>query len=260
MHIHPSATIDPAAELGDNVTVGPGAVIAAKTKIGNGTVIGPNAVIHEYTTMGNDCCVHACAVIGDKPQDLAFGGVPSFVRIGDRVTMREGVTIHRGTEENTETVVGDDCYLMAYSHLAHNVVLGKKVILVNGVLIAGHVELGDGVFFGGGAAIHQFCKVGRLAMIGGNGSLSKDVLPFCTTETGGRNTVVGLNVVGLKRAGFDPDQRKTVKQCFSIIYREGLNISQATQKLKGMSTDPIVNEFCDFIERSNRGLCGFVDG
>lgn len=257
MLIHPAAVIDPSAELADHVSVGPGAVIFANVKIGNGTQIGPNAVIHPYTTMGKDCRVHAGAVIGDVPQDLGFKNVPSFVRIGDRVTMREGVTIHRGTKENTSTVAGDDCYLMANSHLAHNVTLGKKVIIVNGALLAGYVEVGDGAFVSGNVTIHQFCKVGRLAMVGGLSGINKDVLPFCATESSKRCTISGLNIIGLKRAGFTPEQRKTIKQCFSIVYREGLNTTQALEKLKQQDSNPIVQEFCDFIEKSDRGLCGF---
>lgn len=258
MSIHPTAIIHPDAIMGDHTEVGPGAVIESKTEIGPGCVIGPNAVIREYTMIGAGCRIHAGAVIGDTPQDLAFKNIASFVRIGARTTIREGVTIHRGTHENTETMIGDDCFLMVNSHVAHNVKLGNKVILANGVLTGGYVEINDNAFVSGNAVIHQFCKIGRLAMVGGLSGISKDVPPFCMTHSVGYNTVVGLNIVGLKRNGFDPAQRRSVRECFDILYRQGLNVSQAVEQLKARQNDAIAAEFVAFIDASKRGICKYA--
>jgi len=256
MNIHPTAVIDPGTQLGQNIHVGPGAVIEADTTIGDGCVIGPHAVIRAYTTLGAECRVHAGAVIGDTPQDLAFKNVKSFVRIGARCTFREGVTVHRGTKEGTETVMGDDCYLMVNSHVAHNVVLGNRVIFANGVLLGGYVEIGDGAFISGNSVVHQFCHIGRLAMVGGLSAISKDVPPFCMTRSGGLNSIVGLNVVGMRRNGFTAEQRKAVRECLDILFMQGFNVSQAVQQLK-LRADAAASEYVSFIEASKRGICKF---
>ncbi|HMO03135.1 MAG TPA: acyl-ACP--UDP-N-acetylglucosamine O-acyltransferase [Kiritimatiellia bacterium] len=258
MKIHPSAIVDPAAKLGAGVEIGPGAVVEAGAVLGDGCVLGPHAVVRPFATLGPGCRVHAGAVIGDTPQDLAFKELASHVRIGARCTFREGVTVHRGTKEGTETVIGDDCYLMANSHVAHNCRLGNRVILANGSLLGGYVEIGDGAFVSGNAVIHQFCRIGRLAMIGGLSGISKDVPPFCMTHSVDMNTVVGLNIVGLKRNGFTPEQRKAVKACFALVFREGLNTAQARERLAARAGDAIAAEWLAFITGSRRGLCKFA--
>ncbi len=263
MSIHSSACIDPKAALGRDVVVGPGAVIAAGARVGDRCVIGPHAVIYGGVTLGEGCRVHAGAVIGDTPQDLAFKGeVASFVRIGARNILREGVTIHRGTKEGTETVTGDDCYLMANSHLAHNVQLGHRVIIANGALLAGYVEVGDGAFISGNVVVHQFCRVGRLAMLGGLSAISKDVPPFCMTRSGSLNTIVGLNIVGLRRNGFNPEQRKSARGCLDIVFRQGLNTGQAVRKLGVLAEqgDVLAGEWANFIAGASRGICKFSSG
>lgn len=256
MNIHPSAHLDSAAQLGQHISIGPGAVIAAGAVIGDGCVIGPHAVIHGYTTLGAGTVVHAGAIIGDTPQDLAFKrDVVSYVRIGARCVLRENLTIHRGTKEGSATVLGDDCYVMANSHLAHNVNLGNRVIVVSGALLAGYVEVGDGAFISGNAVVHQFCRIGRLAIVGGLSGISKDVPPFCMTRSGTINTVIGLNIIGLRRAGFSTDQRKTLRQAFNTLYRSGLNISQAVAALRSQANDPLFTELADFISQARRGIC-----
>lgn len=263
MTIHATACIDPEACLGQGVAVGPGAVIAAGATVGDHCVIGPHAVIYSGVTLGEGCRVHAGAVIGDTPQDLAFKGeVASFVRIGARNILREGVTIHRGTKAGTETVTGDDCYLMANSHLAHNVKLGNRVILANGALMAGYVEVGDGAFVSGNTVVHQFCRIGRLAMLGGLSAIGKDVPPFCMTRSGGVNTIVGLNIVGLRRNGFTPEQRKSARGCMDIVFRQGLNVGQAVEKLRELAGlgDVLAAEWADFIGAAARGICKFTGG
>jgi len=237
MKIHPSAYIEPGAVIGE------------------GTEIGPNVVIYRHVTLGRNCTVHAGAVLGDVPQDIAFKHVDSFVRIADHCVIREHVTIHRGTKEGTATEVGEGCFLMANSHLAHNVRLGNKVILANGVLLAGYVEVGDGAFISGNAAVHQFTRIGRLAMISGLGAISKDVPPFCTTPALQRNVVAGLNVVGLRRAGVTPAQRQEIKRAFTLVFRSGLNVTQAVKKIRDEIAGGPALEMADFIDASTRGIC-----
>ncbi len=255
--IHMTAVVEPGAELAAGVSVGPFAYVRAGAKIGPGTEIGPHAVIHEFTEIGENCRIHAHAVLGDLPQDLGFKGVKSFVRIGSDCTIREGVTVHRGTMEGSATVMGDNCYLMAYSHLAHNVRLGSRVILANNVLLAGHVEVGDGVFIGGSAAVHQFCRIGRLAMVGGLSAVSKDIPPFCTHASGAFNSIAGLNVVGLRRNGFDGPARAEIRSAFKTLYASGLNVSQAVEKIRAAYSSSAVLEMCEFIANSKRGICAF---
>jgi len=259
MTIHPHAIIDSGAVIGENVTVGPGAVIESNVVIGNGCVIGPTAVIKSYTTMGDNCRVHAGAVIGDVPQDLSFKNIISYVRVGSRNVFREGVTINRGTAQDSITTVGDDCYLMANSHLAHNTTLGNKVILANGVLLGGYVQIGDGAFISGNSVVHQFCRVGRLAMVGGLSGISKDVPPFSMTRSGHINTLVGLNIVGLRRSGFTPEQRKNIRSCFKIIFHQKMNITQAMEVLASMKDNAAASEFREFIQSAKRGICKISD-
>lgn len=254
--LHPSAVVDASAELGEGVEVGPFAVIEAGAVIGSGCVIGPHAVIHGAVRLGRDCRVHAGAVLGDTPQDLAFTPVPSTVAIGDRCVIREGVTIHRGTAEGSVTRTGADCYLMANSHLAHNVTLGNHVILANGVLLAGYVEVGDRAFLSGNTSVHQFVRIGRLAMLGGLSAISQDVPPFMTTEPGAYNRLAGLNTVGLKRAGLPPETRTALKHAFKILFRSGMARSTAVAELRaGTAPPPEVEEMLSFVEGSKRGVC-----
>ena len=257
MNIHPTAIVNPKAELGANVTIGPFCVIDADVKIGANARIGPHVTILPFTTIGAGCTLHANVVLGDLPQDIAFKDVVSYVRLGANCTIREGVTIHRGTKPETETVAGDDCYLMANSHLAHNVRLGNGVILVNGALLAGYVEVGDRAFISGNCMIHQFARIGKLAILAGGSAFTKDVPPFCKTKGLGANTVVGLNVIGLKRAGFGVPDRLAIKQAFHTLYQSGLNVSQATAKIRAESPSEAALEFCEFVEQSKRGICRF---
>ncbi len=257
MTIHPTAVISPGADIAEDVEIGPYVVIGENCRIGSRCVLGPHVVIHPYTTIGAETRIHAGAVIGDWPQDVAFNGAPSATTIGARCIIRENVTIHRGTKEGTATVVGDGCFLMANSHLAHNVILGNGVILANGALLAGYVEVGDRAFISGNAVVHQFCKIGRLVILSGLSAITKDVPPFCMTASVSRNRVVGLNIVGLRRAGFSPDERRQIKAAFDILYRSGLNVSQAVERLRKEFPVGPAAEFWKFAESSKRGLCRF---
>jgi UDP-N-acetylglucosamine acyltransferase len=253
--IHETAVIEPGAELGENVRVGPYAHIETGTEIGDGCVIGSHATIMRFTKLGSECSVHAGAVLGDLPQDLGFEGGDTYLRVGDGCLIREGVTLHRGTKPGTATEIGDNCFLMAFSHCAHNVKLGNHVILANAVLLAGYVQVGDSTFIGGGAGIHQYVRIGRLAMIGGNAGVSKDVPPFCTVEPVGLNIIAGLNVVGLRRGGLTPDERKEIKEAYRILFRSGLNNSDAKEKIRETFTSGPALELADFIDEAERGIC-----
>jgi UDP-N-acetylglucosamine acyltransferase len=253
--IHETAIVDRGAELGADVSIGPFTVVEADTRIGDGCVIGPHVSILRYTTLGAGCQVHSGAVIGDTPQDLAFTGAESRVTIGSKCVIREGVSIHRGTKPGTETRIGDGCFLMGFSHYAHNVKLGANVIVVNGSLLAGYVDVGDRAFISGNVVVHQFVRIGRLAMLGGGCGVSKDVPPFCTVHPLAVNTLVGLNVVGLRRSGMLQAERTEIKRAFKTLFQSGLNVSQAITHIRQESDSVAVREMCDFIAASKRGIC-----
>ena len=257
-NIHPTACVHPGARFGANVQIGPFACIEDRVGIGDETIIGPHVTIFKYTTLGARCNVHSGAVIGDTPQDLAFKNVESYVSVGSGCVIREGVTIHRGTAANSTTQIGNDCYLMAFSHCAHNVKLGNNVIMANGSLLAGYVEVGDRAFISGNCAVHQFVRLGRLSILGGVCWLSKDVPPFCMARPVAYNRIGGLNVVGMRRAGMPPEARRQVKEAFDILYRSDLNTTQALEKIKATFTDGPALEISAFIESSKRGICRFV--
>jgi UDP-N-acetylglucosamine acyltransferase len=256
MGIHPTAIVDAGAKLGRNVTVGPFSCIEKGTEIGDDTVIGPHVCIMQHTAIGPGCRIHAGAIIGDIPQDLSFKNEVSYVRIGAKCTIREGVTVHRGAKPETATVIGDECFLMANSHFAHNVRLGRSVIVANGALCAGHVEVGDRAFISGNCTIHQFVRIGRLVMLGGLSAISKDVPPFFTTRPSALNLVGGCNVVGMRRAGMSVEDRTQVRKAFKILYRTNHNVSQAVAEMRAeFGSGPVV-EICDFIKLSKRGIVG----
>lgn len=255
--IHPTAIVESGARLGANVQIGPGAYIAPTAVIGEGCILGPHAVVLDHVTLGNHCKLHAGAVIGDLPQDLSFSGEPSYVVTGDHCTFREGVTVHRGTKPGSTTQLGSHVFMMANSHVAHNCAVGDHVIMANGVLLAGHVAIGDRVFMGGSSAVHQFCNIGRLAMIGAMGAIIKDVPPFCITATLEASTVYGLNLIGLRRAGLEPAERDQIKQAFDILYRSELNVTQAKAALRTDTANPFSAEYADFLEKTTRGICRY---
>ena len=253
--IHPTAIVEPGAQLGTDVQIGPCAYVAATVRLGDGCVLAPHAVVLGHTTLGARCKVHSGAVIGDLPQDLSFKDEPSYVVVGDDCTFREGVTIHRGTKPGTTTRIGNRVFMMANSHAAHNCEVGNHVVMANGALLAGYVVVGERAFIGGGTGVHQFCHIGRLAMVAACCFISKDLPPFCTSASAQNSVVAGLNVVGLRRNGFDAAQRAQIKQVFGILYRSGLNLTQAKERLRAETTNPFAIEYAAFLEHSKRGIC-----
>lgn len=253
--IHPTAIIDPSAQIDENVTIGPYAIINSEVTIGAGTTIGPYSIIEKYVSIGNDCQIYQYASIGGAPQDLKYHGEKSTLEIGSGTIIREFVTINRGTEVGGGiTVVGEKNYLMAYTHIAHDCITGKNVILANNSTLAGHVILGDHATVGGLVAIHQFVKVGDYAYIGGKSAVVKDIPPY-VIAAGDRATLHGLNNVGLKRHNFTDETLKELKKTYRIFFRIGLTVKQAIERVKAeVDQSPEVKNFIDFIVNSNRGV------
>ncbi len=256
--LHPTAIIHRDAQLGAGVTVGPYVVIEGAARIGDGCVLQAHAVIGAHVVMGRDNLIGYGAVIGGDPQDFAFQpSVQSAVQIGDGNKIREYCTIHRGTTEGSATVVGSGCFLMAGAHVAHNCRVGDHVVLANNVLLGGHVTIGERVFIGGGSGFHQHVRVGRLAMCQGQTACSKDLPPF--TISSGLNGVAGLNVVGLRRAGFTGAQRAEIKAAFALLYRRGLNTAQALAAAREQPWGEAAQAFWDFVAGAKqRGLCDLI--
>jgi UDP-N-acetylglucosamine acyltransferase len=250
--VHPTALVDRGARLGPAVVVGPYAVIEDETTIGERSEIRAHAVVKRFTVLGARNAVHEGAVLGGEPQDVAFKGDRTGLRIGDGNRIREGVTIHRSSRPGGETVVGDDCFLMAYAHIAHDDHIGDRVILANNVALAGHVHIGPGAFLSGGVVVHQFTRIGRLAMIGGNAKIVQDCLPFVLTD-GVPARARGLNVVGLRRAGFTASQLRVLKEAYRTLMRSALPREAALERLTALQ-DPLVDELMAFVRGSKRGV------
>jgi len=253
--IHTTAIVAGGAELADDVQVGPYAVIGANVKIGSGTTIGPHAVIEGRTTIGKENQIFQFASIGAVPQDLKFHGEDSTLVIGDRNKIREFTTLHLGTADGGgNTQVGSDNLFMAYSHVAHDCIVGNGVILANGATLAGHVEVDDNAILGGLSAVHQFTRIGAHVMASGGSMITQDVPPY-TIVQGDRAKVVGLNLVGLKRRGFAPDVLKTIKQAYKLVFRAGLKLEEAIAEIEStLEKSAELNLFVDFLKKSERGL------
>jgi UDP-N-acetylglucosamine acyltransferase len=256
--IHPTAIIHPDAQLDEGVAVGPYAVIEGAARIGARCVIQAHAVIGAHVILGAENFVGYGAILGGDPQDFAFRSeVPSEVRIGRGNKIREYVTIHRGTTEGSATLVGDGCFLMGGTHLAHNVRLGDGVIIANNALLGGHVQVEDRVFIGGGCVFHQHIRVGRLAICQGASAFSKDIPPYVIAA--GRNAAAGLNVIGLRRAGLTAAQRAEIKSAFDLLYRSGLNVSQALAAAQDRVWGLEGRAFWEFVGAAKRrGLVDFL--
>jgi UDP-N-acetylglucosamine acyltransferase len=257
--IHPTALVAAGAELDDGVTIGPYAVIGERVRIGAGTTVGAHTLIEGPTTIGRDNRIFSHAALGGAPQDMKYRGEPTALQIGDRNTIREFCTFNRGTVQDVGTTrVGDDNWIMAYVHLAHDVQVGNRTILANNATLAGHVEIGDWVIVGGLTGVHQYCKIGAHAMTGFQSHVSQDVPPFMMA-TGHPLSIAGFNVEGLRRRGFSRERIALVKQMHRMLYRDGLTLEQARASIAALAGtvdggDADVQMLLDFIAASKRGI------
>lgn len=253
--IHPNAVVDVNAELHESVEVGPFAVIGPNVKIGENTKVGAHVVIQGPTTIGDNNKFSPFSSIGGTPQDRKYRDEPTRLEIGNGNTIHEYVTISRGTiQDEGVTIVGDDNWIMAYAHIAHDVRLGSHTVLANTATLAGHVHIGDHAILGGFSKIHQFCKVGEHAFLGMDATIGQDIPPYVLA--GGVPVAPrGINSEGLKRRGFDTDQLRAIKQAYRLVYRKGLKLSEAMDELQPLAeANPILKTFVEFIENSERGL------
>lgn len=252
--IHPTAVVDPRAELGSSVEIGPYCVIEAGAVIGDGCVLGPGVHVHGCVRLGEGASVRTGAVLGGEPQDIKYHGEPARVIIGKRCRIHEHVTVHRGTGANTETVLGDDVMLMASSHVGHNCRLANNVILVNCAMLGGHVHVGERAFVSGGAAVHQFCRVGRLTLVGGGCMVTKDAPPFSIVAHSYPVRWRAPNTVGLRRAGFSTELRTTLRHALSQLFRSGDSPVRVAHELSKSPVAEVV-ELAQFVLESKRGVC-----
>lgn len=243
--VHPTAKIDPTADIGPYAIIGPDAVIGARTKVGAHTVV-------EHAEVGADNVFHPGCYVGTPPQDLKYAGEKTKLVMGDKNVVRECVTLNRGTAQGGGvTRIGSNCLFMACSHVAHDCQVGNGVIVVNAVLLAGHVHVGDMAVLGGACAVHQFTRIGRLAMLGGGSMNGQDILPFANTQ-GDRAVMRGINMLGLKRAGVPPEARAALKDAYKLLFLSGLPQADALARLKAGNPPAIVQEWIDFIESAGK--------
>ncbi len=253
VNIHPNAVVHPKAKLGNDVQVAPGAIIGEFVEVGDRTQVGPHAVLDGWTTIGTDCKIFTGAILGSECQDLKFRGERSYLKIGNKNTIREYVTMNRATSEDHATTVGDGNLFMAYSHVAHDCIVGNSNIIANSVAMAGHVVIMDHANIGGLNAIHQYVRIGSYAMIGGHSRVPKDVPPYIICA-GSPLRIVGINKIGLERKGFQPEQIKIIEHAYRVMYRSKLNVTQALKKLEEENAYPEIAPFIDFIKSSERGI------
>jgi UDP-N-acetylglucosamine acyltransferase len=254
-YVHPMAQVDPGAVLGEGVKVGPFAVIGDGVQIGDGTEVGAGAQIYGPTKIGVQNRIFPNACIGFEPQDLKFQGEEVRLEIGDRNQFRELCTIHRGTAKGgAVTRIGSDNLFMAYTHVAHDCQVGSRTIFANNATLAGHVEVHDDASISAFTSVHQFCRVGRHAYVGGYSVVTMDALPFAKT-VGLKPAFYGLNSIGLKRKGFDPESIKRLDQALRLLVRSGLNTAQALEKIRAeLSGDEAVDYLVNFVETAKRGV------
>jgi UDP-N-acetylglucosamine acyltransferase len=260
LKIHPTALVDPDAQIGADVEIAPFSVIGPQAAIGDRTIVQSHVVIEGNVAIGTGNFVGHGAIIGAPPQDLSFSlERKTKVEIGNDNVIREYCTIHRGSPEGSVTKIGDNNFLMVGAHVGHNCEIGNNVVIANNCLLAGHVRVDDGAFLGGGSTFHQHMHVGRLVMVQGSSAFGKDLPPFVTAAE--RNYVVGLNVVGLRRAGFSARDRDELKAAFKLLYTSGLNISQALEKAETMNFGALAREFFEFVAGAKkRGICALKRG
>lgn len=252
--IHPTALVDPSAELGEDVDVGPWVIVGPRCVVGDGSVLSARATLEQNVRLGRRVRVGSGSIVGGDPQDLKYRGEETWVDIGDETALREFVTVNRGTAHSITTTVGRNCFLMSYSHLAHDCHLGDHVIISNATQLAGHVTIEDRVTISGLCAVHQFTRIGRHAFIGGCSRVVQDVPPF-VRAVGNPVKLFGLNSVGLQRSGFDPAVLAELKRAYRYCFRSDLNLSQGVERARAEIADTSdVRHFLNFIEASQRGV------
>lgn len=253
-NIHPTAIVAPKAELGQNVTIGPFTIIEANTIIDDNTTIASHVLVASGARIGKNCKIHKGTVVGTPAQDLKFAGEATTLEIGDRTEIREFCTLNRGTKDRLKSVIGSDCFLLAYCHVAHDCRLGNHIILANGVQLGGHVTIEDWVIIGGLSGVHQFCHIGQHTIVGGHFRVTQDVPPYITAA-GEPLGYAGINSIGLRRRGFNQSQLSAIKNTYRLLYRSKLNRSQAIARIKAeLEPTPEVVNILNFIENSKRGL------
>ncbi len=252
-NIHPTAVVSEKSELSGDIEVGPYAVIEENVKIGRGVKVHSHAHILSHTTIGEDCQIHIGAVLGHLPQIRASLCQSGRLIIGRRNIFREYVTLHRSSHPQGATTIGDDNYLMAFSHIAHDCVIGNNVTICNGALIAGHALVEDYAFISGNVTVHQFCRIGKFSMVGGLARVARDVPPYMLVK--GDSAVWAVNSVGLRRANFSAYSRAQIKNAFKLLYKSGLNVKQAIGQLRTKPVSCEIEHLIDFILHSQRGIC-----
>lgn len=257
--INQKADVHKKAILGKNVIVDPFAVIEENVKVGDNTKIGPYVHISGWTDIGKDNMIHHGASIGDWPQDTTYKGDKSYVCIGDNNSIREFVTIHRGTKAKSKTIIGSNNMFMVYSHVGHNCIVKDNIIMVNSSSLGGYVEVDNNVFISAVAEIHQFCKIGKYVMVAPLTKIGKDVPPYMLVIGADTSVVRSLNAVGLRRADISAEDREIIKQAYKILYHKGLSVSSAVDEINKNSVlndNAYIIELLDFIHNSSRGICG----
>ena len=260
MSVHPSAIVEAGASLGPGVQVGPFSFVGSEVVIGDQSIIQTHVVLEGRVVVGKNNSIGHGSIIGGLPQDAGFDpGTRSGVELGNGNVIREHCTIHRGTTDGSATRLGDGNFLMAGAHLGHDVQVGNEVVIANNCLLGGHVRIGDRAFLGGGTVFHQFTRVGRLVMTQGNSGFGKDIPPFVVAAQ--RNVIAGLNVVGMRRAGFSVAERSEIKRAFQLLYRSGLNRRQVLDRVADTDWGPLGREFFDFVAQTGkRGLVPYRRG
>jgi UDP-N-acetylglucosamine acyltransferase len=254
MTIHPTAVIDSEAEIDSDVEIGAYVVIEGQVKIKRGTRVMAHAYLTGWTEVGEGNEIHPGAVLGGAPQDKAYRGQESYLRVGDNNIIREHVQIHRGTAPGSATVIGHDNFMMATSHIGHNCRLGDNVILANGAMLGGYVDVGNNVFISGNCVVHQFVRIGEYALMRGLSGTSRDVPPYAIIDW--QHTVRGVNVVGLKRAGFDEKRIRAIRTAYRVLFRQGRNLALAVKEVENSNgANQDVAALLEFIKASKRGVC-----
>jgi UDP-N-acetylglucosamine acyltransferase len=258
--IHPIAIVDADAQIGADVQIGPFSIVGPQAVIGEKTIVQSHVVIEGDVTIGTGTFIGHGTIIGAPPQDVSFSPErKTKVEIGNDNVIREYCTIHRGSPEGSATKIGDKNFLMACAHIGHNCLIGNNIVIANNCLLAGHVRVDDGAFLGGGSTFHQHMHIGRLVMVQGSSAFGKDLPPFVIAAE--RNSVFGLNVVGLRRAGFSASDRDEIKAAFKLVYQSGSNIGQAVEKAAIMNFGAPAREFVDFVANAKkRGICPLKRG